>query len=480
MPESAISGLVHGFMQGHALREQQRQDHYEKERQHALDEAAKQQQVFQNTMSQQAAELAKQNADMRQKENVYQHEQDGIHNKLATDKEAREAKGLDGKLSLGMSRILFGMDKAKMAFVEKLFGEGIPLEDAISRVAAYSPPGPGGVPGAAPPGAGAPAGAPTASGLPSGLISGLGGMQTPAGAPPAPAIGVSPLAQSKLDKNAAQIKQIDAAGAEHLVRSAWLKQKTLNEQQNAEVIKQKGKLTHAQAVRTEYMTKIDGNYKVAETLLAEARFTEATARVGLMHAQEAHMKANDALKASSNDLTTEIKKASFRKNALSQEGKIATDRRKAEDAMGKLEAVLTSISVVAEMDETKVKPSETALLAQIRMAKKQVPYLRTRIAEMKDRVDAFTKDEKEAHEYSTSVTNYINKDGSPNKPATEKERAAARKAAQAPPKLPFIPGPGQSAPGVRTEKLHAHGADLRSASVEELFQRLAKRAKEHK
>lgn len=438
MAQSALGSLAEGFLQGHAIKEQQKQDKIARERQKGIDAANASHQQWQQGLEERRLKSDQDAAKERQ----VQFDQTNLVRMLDEARKAKADENRDklgqGRLDMSQARIFAGMDKAKQTFVEGQMREGVPFEVAIERAAALQGSSAAGAPQSAPvlPNA---AGS-GATGLPAALLQGLplGGQGSPAppGAPDAGTAGVSPLAQSKMAKNDAAIAHMTRQDAQAQFHSEWLKQRTATEIENGKLVKAKTGLTHAQQVKTETMIQIDGDMKKAETILVEARVGEALARTELVREQKQHIGAMDALKKDSSDLNTEVKKANFRKSAISQEAKIASDRRKAEDAMGKLEGVLEAEKIVAGMDKTKIKPSETALLAQVKMAEAQLPYLNQRVAEMKDRIDAFKKDEAEAHEYAASVTNYLNKDGSANKPATARERTAARKAAANPPKLP--------------------------------------------
>lgn len=502
MAESAISGLVQGFMQGYAIKQQKKEDKYNKERQTALDHANAAHVEWQKGMETERLKMDKDAAKEQQAQFDMTNYLKILDEKRKEKLDTEKVRQGDARLDLSQARIYAGMDKVAQTLVTHLFEQGVPFEDAVKQAQSMSPRTPGAIPlpgggpsDAIPLGGGLPGNSgipePSPLGGPAGMRQALppavmqgimqsglpaNGQASPQASPqvsPAGGIGVSPIAQSKLGKSAAQVANLDAKTAQEVFRSKWMEIKTENEKHNQKLIDAKVQLTHAQKTKTEYMMKIDGDLKKAETMLTEARVDEAKARTDLDRTQKTHVEAMDSLKASSNDLNTEVKKANFRKQALAQEGKIATDRRKAEDSKGKLEAVLESYKVVAGMDEAKVKPGETQLLAQIKMAKSQVPYLERRIAEMNDRITAFTKDEKAAHEYSTSVTNYLNKDGSVNKPATQAERDAAKKAASK------SLMPLGSLPGVKlrpTGKTVKVGNDLRSVSTEELLKRLAKQS----
>lgn len=468
MPVSAVNGLVEGLLQGHAIAEQKRRDAEEKNRQHAQDVAAYH---IQDWKEKQAAELAKQSAA-----------QQAFDNNLATQRqknaeaeEARKQQADKDRNLLSSSKVASALQKPYADFVKEYFKAGGTDPEQARQFYLQMNGGP--MPGALPPGS-----VDTPSSLTPGPQQAPPGVQIPGmqqppivprgfDTPGNPAFGQqAPIAppQNPLNPKAAAgiaKTQADTAKAEAMIpkikadtvyagfHSDWMKMRVDTEKETAKLRQGQTDLTHAATAYKEAMTKIDGDLKKADTMLAEARTTEAIARTEYTHEQIQHTKNMDALKSSSVDLNTETKKANLREKAMKQEGSIARDRRKQEDAIGKMQATLNTYNVIAKIDKSKLDPADpknTPIMVQIDTAKAQIPYLQQRIAETKDRIDLFTKDEKEAHAYVAQTTEMLNKSGTVNKPATEKNRATADKAAKNPPKLPAIPAPGAKSGRLRT------------------------------
>lgn len=483
MQTSAIGGLVEGLLQGHAIREQKRQDAEQKERQHALDVA---QQHVQTWREQQATEQTKQ----AQAQDAEATRQFDLNYKLKQAEENRRVDDSKARQDLAAGKLQLGSSKNKQDLVLKLYGQGIPLEDAqrladmqYSDGASVAPPAPAPlIPGMAPP-----SGAQGSTGVQSGfapqvppksgimsLMPNVGDPITPFTGADRPRFGTSPLVQSKIDNNKAGTAQkeaavnklkADAIYAQH--HSDWMKAHAENEKEMKALTQGKTALTHAQAAYKEAMTKYDGDLKKADTLLAEARTSEAIARTEYAHEQVQHTKNMDSLKASSNDLTTEGKKANLREKSMKEEGAFRKDKEKQEDALGKMQFSLNAQSRIAAIDKSKIDtadPKNNAILVQIDTAKANIPYLQQRIAETKDRIDNYTRQEKEAHNYVVQTTDFLNKSGTVNKQQTEKERAAAAKAAKDPPHLPDyhpndgvplqkIPAPGKKTGNLQTKPI---------------------------
>lgn len=484
MPEAAISGLVEGLLQGHAIRQQKQRDEEEKSRQHAQDIASQHIQMWRESQAKAAAKSqSEQDKEAkRQFDANLLLKQSEITSK-ETDRKARE--------DLAKSSLSAKTDKERQDNFVKYVGLGYPPDQATA-LSGWTPPGMQGAPQSAPqqPGlqnalgilgqagqgqAPIPGGGIGANGARPDIMSLLQGSPDATGVRPqtrTPGLDPSTIGQSP--KIAADIaaKQAATAKAEAAIpklkadavyahaHSEWMKAHTENEKQLKGLTQGKTDLVHAQAAYKKAMIEYDGDLKKADRLLQEARTSEAIARTDYLHEQTQHTKNMDIIKSSSVDLNTETKKANLREKALKEETSFKKDREKQEDALGKMQFSLNAQSRIAAMDKSKIDPNDpknNAILVQIDTAKANVPYLQQRIAETKDRIDFYTKQEAESHAYVQQTTDMLNKSGTVNKAATEKNRAAADKAAKNPPKLPVIPGPGANAGRLQSKPLPSGG-----------------------
>lgn len=447
MPESAISGLVEGLLQGHAIRQQKQRDAEEKNRQHAQDVAAYH---IQDWKEKQAAELNKQNAA-----------QQGIDNQLAQDRlgiqkaeEARKVASDANKDKYNQSRVEAAKNLPRERYIDDAYKNSATVDDFNKAMALYDLMHPANQTPAAT------GGAPVTPALPGAQQAPIipqvpRGYDTPGnpafgqqGAAPPPSGTLNPKVAAGIAKT-----QADTAKAEAMIpklkadtiyaqeHSNWMKAHVENEKEMKALTIGRTDLVKAQSAYRKAMQEYDGDLKKADKLLADARASEAVARTDYLHEQVTHTKNMDNLKSSSLDLNTEGKKANLREKAMKEEGSFRKDKEKQEDALGKMQFSLNAQSRIASMDKSKIDatdPKNTAILVQIDTAKANVPYLQQRIAETKDRIDNYTKREAEAHAYVAQTTDMLNKSGTVDKKATEKNRAAADKAAKNPPSIPAL------------------------------------------
>lgn len=442
MPESALNGLVEGLLQGNALKEKRKQDAYEKERQHATD-------IFQQhvqTWKEQQAQADAQRVAAQQT----------FDNKLATDQQAvreaeekRKTAADEDRRKLAEGSATAKTDKDRATNYWKAIGLGYQPEQA-TMLSGYTPPVASSPPHQMGGGAGSALDILNSAGqnqrpLPGGASGGLvppaiqSLMGTPPGTQMPPAatgpratspIGQAPAVASKIgaqtaktNLDTAKIPLLSSKNLEQLAQVDYTKAKAALAQEQKKLTDAKIPLTHYQTERAKALAEIQPDLGKAQVNLANARAGAEIARIEYMHVQESHMKMMDALKSSEKDLGDYKKRGDILKQAKDAESKMTNERYAQEKALSKSEATMIAYENTAKIDPNTVeKPADKVA---IQIAKEMLPKIQQDVLDGKARIAEITAREKEAHSYVVKSTDFINKDGVPDKKATTKEHTAA-------------------------------------------------------
>lgn len=433
MPESAISGLVEGILQGHAIRQQKQRDAEEKNRQHAQDVAAYH---IQDWKEKQAAELNKQNAA-----------QQGIDNQLAQDRlgiqkaeEARKVTSDANKDKYNQSRVEAAKNLPRERYIDDAYKNSATVDDFNKAMALYdlmhptnqTPPATGGAPVTpALPGAQQ---APIIPQVPRGFDTPGNPAFGQQGAPPPPSGILNPKVAAGIEKTQADTTKATAAtqlltteDLEHIQNIELKKAQTANAQEMKKLTEAKTALTHQQEADRKAMSQPNLDLKHAQINLTEAKIADEHVKQEYAAAHTEHIKIMDNLRASGKDLADVSKRAGILKQANDAENKFRTERWKQEDNLAKMKANLHAYENLAAVPEANI--SKPADLAAIHTAQQSIPDIKQRIKDQEARIASVAAKETEAAKYATNIKKIIHPTGVVDNAATDAARKAADKKA---------------------------------------------------
>lgn len=429
MPESAISGLVEGLLQGHAIRQQKQRDAEEKNRQHAQDVAAYH---IQDWKEKQAAELNKQNAA-----------QQGIDNQLAQDRlgiqkaeEARKVTSDANKDKYNQGRLEAAKNLPRERYIDDAFKNSDTVESFNKAMALYDLMHPA---NQAPPATGGAAVTPALPGAQQAPIIPQvpRGYDTPGnpafgqqGAPPPPSGILNPKAAADIAAKNAQADlakaKIPGLATEELNKLSQIDHRKAMDE-NAKTVQQLNKekigLTHAQMERTKALAELQPSLMNAQIDLAKARASAEVARIEYMGAQEQHMKYSDQLKSFDRELTDVKKRGDIFKQATSMENYYTKQRYAQEKALEKSKATYITYKNYADTPDDKIEKEGDRIV--INNARKLLPQIEQDIKDTQARIDDITKNETFAHTYVAKTKDILHVSGATDADATAKMRADA-------------------------------------------------------
>lgn len=488
MPEAAVSGLVEGLLQGHAIRQQKKQQAEEKERQHALD-------IFQQHAQQwreqtQAQQYASDQEQLKTQNALAERQQKGRE-----DEEARKVAADKARQDLLRDSQNAKTEKQKQDLYFKAIGKdmGYTPEQATA-LTGYSPPalsGGGAAPTPQQPGlqnalsilgqagqgqAPIPGGGIGANGARPDILSMLQGSADATGARPETRmpgympsnIGQSPVAAANIKAKNAQAGLAGANTTKAQAQTQFIQDKdafeivrTAGEKIRQDLDKKKGKKTDAETATIEALRQPKADLMSAQKQREEAQLEVAGTIATLNTLRAQYLPLDEKLKAEGMALRQESNadrrknmESTWRLHASDRKRTIQADRTKAEQAYGKLNAQRIYQQGIKAINPATVDPIKgEATLRAIQAAPEIIKNLDGQMEQLRTHINELGQSGADVEKILADTTTAIHPSGVPDPKATDAARKAAADAAKSPPKLPALnpdfpfvsPGAGRTA-----------------------------------